>query len=156
MKYLVAVLMLMLAHTFTSGQDSFSWQVRGVSADIELTQIPDMDSLRLKLQATLQDLRSKGLQVPDLAPVKLYKTDSVDDTSIIVIVDGHHQNIPSNQILGSKVRCFWDSWGIALAYTLVKHFNGRPSLHDQEEGTATILSQETFLKKAEAILGKRF
>ncbi|HEY1200425.1 MAG TPA: hypothetical protein VGE79_05570, partial [Niastella sp.] len=73
---------------------------------------------------------------------------------IDIVIDGAPLPTSSNDIKGSKVNCFWDSWGVLLAYTLIKHYNGKPSLYNKTEKKTTTLTQQEYLTKAETAFGK--
>jgi hypothetical protein len=127
----------------------------GVSTEIELDQLPDYNDLKLKYFQTLQELYSKGFNVPVLTIHRIYIDDLMNEKSIDIVIDGAPFPTSNNDIKGNTVSCFWESWGIALAYTLIKHYNGKPSLYDKTEKKTTALTQQEYLTKAEKAFGMR-
>ena len=127
----------------------------GVTSEIELDALPNYNDLKLKYFQTLQDLYSKGYNVPVLTINRIYIDDIMNEKSIDIVIDGTPLPTSSNDIKGSTVSCFWESWGVALAYTLIKHYNGKPSLYDKTEKKTTTLTQQEYLTKAEAAFGMR-
>jgi hypothetical protein len=127
----------------------------GVTSEIELDHLPDYNDLKLKYFQTLQDLYSKGYNVPALTINRIYIDDIMNEKSIDIVIDGTPLPTSSNDIKGSTVSCFWESWGVALAYTLIKHYNGKPSLYDKTEKKTTTLTQQEYLTKAETAFGLR-
>ena len=125
----------------------------GVTSEIELDQLPDYNDLKLKYFQTLQELYSKGYNVPVLAINRIYIDDIMNENSIDIVIDGSPFPTSSNDITGNKVSCFWESWGVLLAYTLIKHYNGKPSLYDKTAKKTITLTQLEYLTKAEAAFG---
>ncbi|HEY8893632.1 MAG TPA: hypothetical protein VIM79_02415 [Niastella sp.] len=127
----------------------------GVTSEIELDQLPDYNDLKLKYFQTLQDLYSKGYNVPVLTINRIYIDDIMNENSIDIVIDGSPFPTSSNNIKGRKVSCFWESWGVLLAYTLIKHYNGKPSLYDKTAKKTTTLTQQEYLARAETAFGMR-
>ncbi|MDJ1506017.1 hypothetical protein [Xanthocytophaga agilis] len=130
------------------------WQW-GVYSDIQLKQIPDFEELKTNYHQTLQELYKQGFNVPDLTIKRIYIDDIFKGNQIDIMIDGGPLSTSSNDIVGNKVRCFWDSWGVLLAYTLVKYYNGKPTLYDKEEKETTVVTQQEYQMMAEKAFGKR-
>lgn len=132
--------------------DQWKW---GVYSEVTLTAIPDLSQLEGCYYETLAELYQQGYNVPCLTRSRLYITDLFKTNSVDILIDGGPETESSNAIAGSKIECFWESWGVLLAYTLVKKYGGRTALYDKTNGTRTILSSAEYLRKAEAAFGRR-
>ena len=127
----------------------------GVYSDIELDIIPDFADLKLKYHQTLKELYEKGYNVPNLTLQRIYMDDIFKKNIIDIVIDGGPSTTSFNDIVGKKVRCYWEGWGVALAYTLIQHYNGKPTLFDKEERKTTPISPSEYLKRAESAFGLR-
>lgn len=127
----------------------------GVYSDIKVESVPDFEELKVKYFQTLTELYALGFNVPNLTINRIYIDDIFQKKSVDIVIDGGPMTTSSNKILGNQIRCFWESWGVLLAYTLVKHYNGQPSLYDKEEMKRIELTQKEYLEKAEVAFGKR-
>ncbi|MBX7156689.1 MAG: hypothetical protein K1X91_17155 [Bacteriodetes bacterium] len=127
----------------------------GVYSDIKVESVPDFEELKVKYFQTLTELYALGFNVPNLTINRIYIDDIFQKKSVDIVIDGGPMTTSSNEILGNQIRCFWESWGVLLAYTLVKHYNGQPSLYDKEEMKRIELTQKEYLEKAEVAFGKR-
>ena len=127
----------------------------GVYSDIKVERLPEFEELKVKYFQTLTELYSLGFNVPNLTINRIYIDDIFQKKSVDIVIDGGQMTTSSNEILGNQIRCFWESWGVLLAYTLVKHYNGQPSLYDKEEMKRIELTQKEYLEKAEVAFGKR-
>lgn len=130
------------------------WQW-GVYSDIKVEKLPDYDDLKEKYFQTLTELYASGYNVPNLTINRIYIDDIFNKNSVDIVIDGGPMTTSSNEILGNDVRCFWESWGVLLAHTLIKHYNGQPTLYYKEEKKQIILTQNEYLEKAEFAFGKR-
>ncbi|MBO9636453.1 MAG: hypothetical protein J7578_25350 [Chitinophagaceae bacterium] len=133
-------------------KDQWQW---GLYSNIELKEIPDLAGLRINYHKTLQELYNKGYKVPNLTLPRIYIDDLFKKSTIDIIIDGNPSTTSSNDITGKQIRCFWDGWGVALAYTLIKYYDGQPSLYNKKEKNTINISQAGYLKKAEAAFGNR-
>jgi hypothetical protein len=127
----------------------------GVYSDITLDSLPDLGELKVKYHQTLSDLHQRGYNVPALTIQRIHIDDILNKQSIDIVIDGGPMITSSNPFAGGKVRCFWESWGVLLAYTLVKHYQGRPTLYDKEEKKTTSLTPQEYIDKAESAFGSR-
>jgi hypothetical protein len=127
----------------------------GVYSDIKVERVPDFEELKVKYFQTLTELYVLGFNVPNLTINRIYIDDIFQKKSVDIVIDGGPMTTSSNEIFGNQIRCFWESWGILLAYTLVKHYHGQPSLYDKQEMKRIELTQKEYLEKAEVAFGKR-
>lgn len=127
----------------------------GIYSDIKVEKVPHFEELKVKYFQTLTELYALGFNVPNLTINRIYIDDIFKKNSVDIVIDGGPMTTSSNEILGNQIRCFWESWGVLLAYTLVKHYNGQPSLYDKKEMKRIELTQKEYLEKAEVAFGKR-
>lgn len=127
----------------------------GLYSDIEVEKIPNFDDLKEKYHRVLQELYSKGYNVPNLTIQRIYIDDIFKKNIIDIIIDGGPMITSFNDIIGNKVRCFWDGWGVTLAYILLKYYDGKPTLFSREEKSMTPITVNEYLNKAEIAFGKR-
>jgi hypothetical protein len=127
----------------------------GVYSDIEVEKVPDFEELKAKYFQTLTELYARGFNVPKLTINRIYIDDIFKKNSVDIVIDGGPMITSSNKIIGNQIRCFWENWGVLLAYTLVKHYNGQPSLYDKKEMKRIELTQKEYLEKTELAFGKR-
>ena len=127
----------------------------GVYSDIKVERVPDFEELKVKYFQTLTELYALGFNVPNLTINRIYIDDIFQKKSVDIVIDGGPMTTSSNEIFGNQIRCFWESWSILLAYTLVKHYHGQPSLYDKQEMKRIELTQKEYLEKAEVAFGKR-
>ncbi|WP_153796047.1 hypothetical protein [Foetidibacter luteolus] len=126
----------------------------GVYSDIILEKIPDFADLKRKYYQTLKELYDEGFNVPNLTINRIYIDDIFKDKSVDIVIDGGPGTTSANDIIGHKVRCFWEGWGVLLAYTLVTRYNGKPTLYDKELNTTTTLRQQEYVTKAKTAFGR--
>lgn len=127
----------------------------GVYSDITLEKIPDFVDLKRKYYQTLKKLYDEGFNVPNLTINRIYIADIFKDNSVDIVIDGGPGTTSANDINDHKVRCFWEGWGVLLAYTLITQYNGKPTLYDKELKTTTALTQQEYLDKAMTAFGRR-
>ena len=133
-------------------EDQWKW---GVYSEITLSRIPDFNQLQTNYYQTLTELYQKGYNVPKLTASRLYITDLFKTNSVDILLDGGPDAESSNVIVGNKIKCMWESWGVLLAYTLVKKYGGQPALYDKTRMMRTPLSPAEYMRKAEHAFGKR-
>lgn len=127
----------------------------GVYSDITLEEIPDFADLKGKYYQTLKELYNEGFNVPKLTINRIYIDDIFKDNSVDIVIDGGLGTTSANDIIGHKVRCFWEGWGVVLAYTLVTRYSGKPTLYDKELNTTTTLTKQEYVTKAKTAFGRR-
>ena len=123
------------------------WHNR-IYVDVELSELPNHEIIHLKYYETLQNLYKRGFCVPDLTQQRIYITDLFKRKCIDITIDGN-MAVSSNDLTDNGVRCFQDGWGIILAYTLVKEFNGKPSLFNADDKEITDLTSNQLIAKIE-------
>lgn len=132
----------------------FEWNW-GVYSDVRVDTIPNMKELKIKYHVTLADLYSRGYDVPNLTLERIYIDKILNEETIDIVIDGGPMTTSFNDIVGSEIRCFWEGWGVALAYTLIKHYDGEPSLYDKKEKKRVLLKKHEYIVLAETAFGKR-
>lgn len=130
------------------------WQW-GVYSEVALTEIPDLGQLEGCYYETVAELYQQGYNVPRLTRNRIYITDLFKTSSVDILIDGGPDTASTNGIVGNQIKCFWDNWGVLLAYTLVKEYGGQPTLYDKTTRKRTTLSAAEYLHKAEVAFGRR-
>jgi hypothetical protein len=132
--------------------DQWQW---GVYSEITLTKIPDLGQLEGHYYETLAELYQQGYNVPRLTRNRMYITDLFKTNSVDILIDGGPDTASTNDIVGNRIKCFWDNWGVLLAYTLVKKYGGQPSLYNKTTRMRIALPPAEYLHKAEVAFGRR-
>lgn len=141
-------------------EDSYdAWKAREVwpsrvYTDVRVQEIPSFPDLQAKYGQALQDLHSRGYRVPLLTKNRIYIADMFSEHMVDIFIDGRDISGP-NKIKGNKVQCFGDNWGIALAYTLVKYYQGMPVVYNRNTRKHLKYKREAYLRAVEQVLGKR-
>lgn len=128
---------------------------RCIYSYVRMDKVPDFFDLRLKYYMALKELRERRFHVPDVTVNRIYIDDLFKKDTIDIVIDGAPLPVVSAAIHGTEVRCCWETWGVALAYTLVKYYNGQPALYNKEEKRTMLLSQQEYLHKAELAFKKK-
>ena len=128
---------------------------KSVYTHVKLDKIPDFFDLRLKYGLALKELRERRFNVPAVTVNRIYIDDIFRKNAIDVVIDGSPLPVLSAAVNSTEVRCCWETWGVALAYTLVKYYNGRPFLYNKEEKRTIELTQREYLNKAELAFKKK-
>lgn len=126
----------------------------GVYSEVTLKEIPDFDSLLINYHSTIDQLYEAGFQVPRLTINRIYIDTIFNGNSLDIVIDGGPMTTSFNDIENTTFKCFWDGWGILLAYTLITHYEGVPFLYDKTEKVRIELTKEEYLKRVRNCLKK--
>ena len=132
-------------------ENEWKW---GVYSDIKMNEIPDYDELKEKYHQTLQGLRDLGIHAPNLTIHRIHIEDLFKDRSVDIFIDGRQFSNSHNIIGDGGIRCFWDEWGVLLAYTLIEHYDGKPQLFDKTEEKTTVLTADKYKEMVKKAFGK--
>lgn len=121
---------------------------------IILPEIPTASAVREKFHQTLIELYNKGLKVPKLSYRRIYLDNIFNQDEYNIIIDGNVLYRETGEIYDNTVRCSCTPYALVLAYTLVKHFNGRPVPSKNSQKLSNISSVE-FFNKADIAFGSR-
>jgi hypothetical protein len=119
---------------------------------IHLPKVPAPSAVREKYHQTLMELYNKGLKVPPLNYQRIYLDNIFNQDEYNIIIDGNAPYRETGEIYDNAVRCSCTPYSLVLAYTLVKHFNGKPIPSKNSQKLSNISSAE-FFNKAEITFG---
>ncbi|WP_152981558.1 hypothetical protein [Hymenobacter sp. AT01-02] len=127
----------------------------GVYSDVTVDHMPELSELQTRYYQTLHQLYTAGYNVPQLTAERIYLTDMFEQGKIDICIDGSNHTSFNDVLTGGKVRCFWEGWGVVLAYTLVQHYGGQPALYNKTSRQVTRLTPSAYLRQAEVAFGRR-
>lgn len=132
--------------------EDYDWE-QGLYTDVQLQHYPDFEELTLAFHQTLTELYKQGYDVHQWSLPRIYMDDVFKDNRLDIHIDGVF--LSSATLMPQKIRCFWDSLGLILGYTLVKKYKGQPSLYSRDTEETTPITAQEYLTKVEQAFGKR-
>lgn len=122
----------------------------GISVIVTLDQFPDEAILNQQYFQTMQNLHQKQFNISIFDQRQIYISDLFGNGLVCIMVNNA---LPfTNLRRDAKIRCDHSPWGILLAYVLVKHFKGVPTLRNGSKKKIKPIKPSDFLNMVEKAL----